>query len=165
MSWSVAERWAVNASPLIALGRIGRLDLLPALTEEVVVPEAVAAEIRRVEDEARISLAASRTRAEAVEPHPLVVPWGLGAGETAVLSFAKRHSGWVAVIDDLAARRCASALQIPTRGTVGIVLLAKTRGLIPSARSLLAALQNAGFYLAPELVVYALSLVGENTDE
>jgi predicted nucleic acid-binding protein len=44
----VAERWAVNASPLIALGRIGRLHLLSTLAEEVVVPEAVAEEVRRI---------------------------------------------------------------------------------------------------------------------
>ncbi len=37
----------VNASPLIVLAKIGRLQLLDALGSEVIVPEAVAAEILR----------------------------------------------------------------------------------------------------------------------
>jgi predicted nucleic acid-binding protein len=43
----VSERWVVNASPLIALGRIGRLDLLAALADEVVIPEDVVSEVER----------------------------------------------------------------------------------------------------------------------
>jgi predicted nucleic acid-binding protein len=38
----VSERWVVNASPLIVLGTIGRLDLLASLPGDVVVPEIVA---------------------------------------------------------------------------------------------------------------------------
>jgi predicted nucleic acid-binding protein len=41
----VTRRFAVNSSPLILLGRISRLDLLPALAEEVVVPQAVLQEL------------------------------------------------------------------------------------------------------------------------
>ena len=40
------ERWVVNASPLILLGKVDHLDLLFALTECVIVPQAVADEIR-----------------------------------------------------------------------------------------------------------------------
>jgi len=81
-----------------------------------------------------------------------------------VLSLAKQSKG-SAVLDDLAARRCASALAIPTRGTVGIVLLAKARGLIPSARYEIEALQRVGFYLSPGLLAAALDLAGESDIE
>lgn len=37
--------WIVNASPLILLGKIGRLDLLEALAPTFIVPTAVASEI------------------------------------------------------------------------------------------------------------------------
>lgn len=158
----MAERWVVNASPLIALGRIGHLDLLSALAEEVVVPEAVAVEIDRREDQVSASVRSSPFGVEEVESDPLVLAWGLGFGETAVLSLATAGSDRVAVLDDLAARRCASALAIPVRGTLGVVLLAKARGLIPSAARLLGELQRAGLYLSPDLVAHALSLVGED---
>ena len=41
----MSRRFAVNSSPLILLGRISRLDLLPALAEHVVVPQAVLQEL------------------------------------------------------------------------------------------------------------------------
>ncbi|HCA96836.1 MAG TPA: DUF3368 domain-containing protein, partial [Cyanobacteria bacterium UBA9226] len=37
---------------------------------------------------------------------PEVAAWDLGKGESAVLSFALKNSGFVAIIDDRAARRC-----------------------------------------------------------
>ena len=37
--------WVVNASPLISLAKIGRLDLLSAAEREVLIPAAVAKEI------------------------------------------------------------------------------------------------------------------------
>ena len=40
------ERWVLNASPLILLARIGREDLLLTLADDVVVPQAVAAEVQ-----------------------------------------------------------------------------------------------------------------------
>jgi hypothetical protein len=40
-----AALWVVNASPLIALAKIGRLELLQGPSRTLLVPEAVAAEI------------------------------------------------------------------------------------------------------------------------
>jgi predicted nucleic acid-binding protein len=160
----VRERWVVDASPLIVLGSIGRLDLLAALAEDIVVPEIVAQEVLRVEDEASRVLAEASLRTASVDRDDLVMRWGLGAGEMAVLSFAKHHD-YVALVDDLAARRCASALGIPTRGTLGVVLLAKQRGIIASAAHLVAQLRDAGLYLSPDLIADALFLVGEREED
>lgn len=38
------ETWIVNASPLISLAKVGRLDLLRAAEREVLIPAAVAEE-------------------------------------------------------------------------------------------------------------------------
>ena len=155
------ERWVVNASPLIALGSIGRLDLLTSLADEVVIPEIVAEELLRVADEAALAFSRSPLRRESVNAEGSVNRWRLGPGETAVLSFAKLNTGFVAILDDLAARRCAKAHGIHTRGTVGVTLLAKSRGIVRSARPILEELRAAGFYLSQELMTYALSLAGE----
>ena len=62
---------------------------------------------------------------------------------------------------DLAARRCAMTLDIPVRGTLGLVLLAKKRGIIPLARPVLEQLKKAGMYLSNSVINQALAQVGE----
>ncbi|HID56261.1 TPA: DUF3368 domain-containing protein [Candidatus Poribacteria bacterium] len=64
-------------------------------------------------------------------------------------------------IDDLAARRCASTLGIPVRGTLGLVLIAKQRGLIPAAKPIVEQLLSNGMYLSRKVINKALALVGE----
>lgn len=45
-SSTVARRWVVNASPLILLSKVGKLDLIDALASEVAIPAAVLCELR-----------------------------------------------------------------------------------------------------------------------
>lgn len=95
-------------------------------------------------------------------PIPSVVQsWDLGAGESAVLAWALAHPGTEAVIDDLAARRCAETLGIPLRGSLGIVLAAKQCGLIPAARPLIERMRQSGMYLSDDVLNGALGIVGE----
>jgi hypothetical protein len=103
------ETWIVNASPLISLAKIGRLDLLRAAERDVLIPATVAEEILAgpAGDPASVAL----TVRDLPEPVPTasrveVVEWGLGAGETAVLSLALDRGG-TAVIDDREARAAA----------------------------------------------------------
>ncbi len=125
----------VNASPLITLFRSGQADLLPRLFDRIVIPEGVWQEWwsqdRTMPLPASWALSRGRSR-EPVVASPRVEIWNLGAGETAVLSYALAHSGLRAVIDDAEARRCARTLDIPLLGTGGVLLLAKRRGLLPS---------------------------------
>ena len=86
--------------------------------------------------------------------------WSLGAGESAVLSYALAHPGVQAIIDDLAGRRCA-VHHVEVRGCLGLVLVAKQRRVIPLARPVVDALREAGLYLSDGVIRRALSLVGE----
>ena len=43
----MAERWVVNASPLILLGKAEIVHLLPSLCDELVVPLGVVAEVQQ----------------------------------------------------------------------------------------------------------------------
>ena len=83
---------------------------------------------------------------------PEVVAWNLGAGETAVLSFAQHNRDYTALLDDRTARRCAEVLGIPLLGTAGVVVLAKRRGLIVSVESDLCRLRVAGLWLSDQLL-------------
>lgn len=158
------ERWILNASPLIALARIGREDLLSALADEVVVPRAVALEIHAgPADHAQQVLSAGQfTIADTPPPLAEILAWDLGAGETAVLSLALTEKGWAAILDDALARKCARSLSVSVKGTLAIVLLAKRRGLVPSAAEILRALRTNGFRLDDSIVRDALKrTVGE----
>jgi predicted nucleic acid-binding protein len=74
--------------------------------------------------------------------------WDLGAGESAVISLTNATSDAVAVLDDLAARRCAQAMGLRMIGTLGLILMAKQRGLIESATHALEAVTAAGLFIS-----------------
>ena len=161
----MAEFAVINASPLIFLTRGRHLDLLPHFADRLVVPEPVAHEIR-VKGPQDITVRALETVPWIeVSPAPrvpaIILEWGLGPGESSVLAFAQQHAGVEAIIDDLAARKCAAGLGIPVRGTLGIVLTAKKRGLIPSARVVMEDLIQAGLYLSCRGLDDALRRVDE----
>ena len=157
--------WVVNASPLISLGRIGRLDLLEAPDRILNVPEAVATEVLAgpATDPARQALEAGfggKPTTTAVDLR--VVEWGIGAGETAVVSQALL-AGSTAVLDDGRARAAASVLGVKVIGTLGVVLNARLARRIESAANVLRALRDAGMRLDDATITSALRrTVGEN---
>ncbi len=123
----MAKTWVVNASPSITLAKIGQLELLrpPGITLDI--PSAMVAEIMSGDDNgpAKQTLQSGWGGSPlATEIEQTVIEWGLGAGETAVLSRA-RHLGSIAVPDDLAARTAAKVLGISLLGTLGVVLRAR----------------------------------------
>jgi predicted nucleic acid-binding protein len=161
----VTKQLAVNCSPLILLGRISRLDLLPALAERVVVPRAVIGELKSKDHEDWLAqTVSSHPGIEVVDAPPLteeIQRWRLGEGESAVLSFCLANPGFRAVLDDLRGRRCALALGVPISGTLGLIVEARRRELIPVARPLVAAIRGFGYYIEDHLIEAALRQVGE----
>jgi len=151
----VAERWIINASPIIALARVGQVELLARLPKQAALPQAVADEISVApeDDPARQALESGLfkiVKAPAIPDN--ILAWDLGKGESAVLAYALAHRESVAILDDGAARRCARSLSLPITGTVAVVILAKQNGLIESAAQVLHALRGAGFRLEDALV-------------
>lgn len=160
----MTEPVVIDASPLILLSRGGHLALLQVFANEVWVPAPVAAEIRSRGERDITSRVLRTTGWLRVHPEPSIpepiARQRLGAGESATLAIALEHT-LTAIIDDLAGRRCAEMLGVPVRGTVGIVLAAKRRGVIPAARPILAELTAVGLYLSERVLDEALRRVGE----
>jgi predicted nucleic acid-binding protein len=160
----MTERWVLNASPLIVLAIAGFEDLIRQLADEVIVPRAVAREILAgpADDRARVQIASGAWLLGDTPSTPAeLLAWDLGAGETAVMSYALANPGWTAILDDGAARRCARTFSIPLKGTLGIILLAKRRGLISSAANVLKSVRRQGFRLDDQLIAAALKELGE----
>lgn len=161
----VADDPVINASPWIFFSRGRQLDLLHAVCGDVLMPETVAVEVRRKgPSDPSVAALDATSWLRVVAPVPMtatVLAWDLGDGESSVLSWALAHPGAEAILDDLAARRCAAALGVPVRGTLGIVLAARRRGLIPAARPVVESMRQAGMYLSDAVLDRALALVGE----
>ncbi len=156
----------IDASPLIFLTKAGKLDLLQKIAGiDVIVPVAVETEIQQYGEEDITVQALAQTNWLVVintPPVPKVIQsYHLGAGESAVLTGAYVNQNAEAIIDDLAARRCAAALDIPVRGTLGLVLTAKQRGIIPAAKPIIEDLHQAGMYLSGKVINQVLALIGE----
>jgi predicted nucleic acid-binding protein len=155
-----------DTTVLLYLGRIGQIDLLPALFDPVWVPEAVTLELdmgrllRRDTVDPRdlpwvTSVAVSQTMIDALPPNRL------GPGEQAVIAGAYAHQGSVVGLDDFQARRLAEALGLPVTGTLGLLLRAKRAGLVPAVRPLVDAVVAEGFHIGPCLYRDVLELAGE----
>jgi predicted nucleic acid-binding protein len=161
----MTSRWVVDASPLIFISNIGHEHLFAQLADEVIVPQAVAREVQAgpKPDRARQLMRQRYWKvARLSQPSDELLSWDLGAGETSVIAYVLANPGWTAILDDGAARRCAKALRVPVKGTLAIIVLAKQRGLIPSAKQLLMQLRNNGFRIDEAVVHSALAAVGES---
>ena len=146
------------------LFRSGQADLLPQLFKEIVVPEAVYQEVLagKEDDVAKMALPQiSWINQKKVEIALPVAAWNLGNGESAVFSFAIKESGYRAVVDDLAARRCAETFGIRTLGTGGLLVLAKRRGLIDSVMDRVQRLRDAGLWLSDTIFQLLITEAGE----
>ena len=162
---TAGESPAADASPLIVLAQGGLLDLLQVVGRRVIVPLAVATEVRRRGDDPATRALEAVDWLEVADVGSVdarVLAFRLGPGESEVLTWALAHPGVEVVIDDRAARRAAAALVIPVRGTLGLVLAAKHQGLIPAARPAIEHLLHVtDWYLSELERERALRRVGE----
>lgn len=161
----MSRKWVINASPLIALGKVSRIGLFEKMCLNPVVPEGVARELDggSADDPARAWIRGEGTAfVRRVEEIPsLILSWDLGKGETEVISWAYLNPGYEAILDDRAARNCAAALGIRVRGTVGIILLANREGMLHEVKPLLSQLIKSGFRISPDLLRAAYKLADE----
>jgi len=160
-----ARTWVVNASPLILLGKIGQIDLLCRLSAELIIPSGVAEELEAGQecDPARHWLRAHGRPfvREADTVAPLIAAWDLGRGESQVLQMCHTRPGTEAILDDLAGRRLAEVLGIPHLGTMAVLLLAKSEGLVSTVRPLLEGVRAKGLRVDERLFQHVLGLAGE----
>jgi predicted nucleic acid-binding protein len=150
---------------MIALLGIGQEGLLPALFDEVLMPEMVREEIEagaaKDKNAERLATLAWLRAAPAVPIPDSVQGWGLGRGESSVLAVAAAELGCQPILDDLAARRCARFLGLSVMGTGRLLVLAKQRRLIGSVRDQLEHLHAQGFRLSERLIAMLLRDAGE----
>lgn len=148
--------WVINASPIIVLSRLERLDLLDVLVPNFMIPSGVVAEIDAGPAGNPAAAWVKMLNPEhVVKVGPVyfeIAQWDLGIGESEVLTWASEFEGRGAILDDYAARKCATTLNIPLRGTVGLLAVARRRGLIEDTEQLLEQLPRIGFRMSHALI-------------
>ena len=156
-----------DTSVLLNLAFLGQEGLLSALFGSVDVPEAVSREFTR--------LAATSGRFAGLTfpamcqithvngiPAPIASDPRLDAGESEALALALSIKADAVLLDEVAARDCASSLGIPVIGTLGLLVRAKQDGHIPLVVPLLRKLLVEGrFRASPALVHATLKRAGE----
>ncbi|MDM3846615.1 MAG: DUF3368 domain-containing protein [Aphanizomenon gracile PMC644.10] len=89
----------------------------------------------------------------------------LDLGESEAIALAEEISASQLLINERAARKVAMARKLPLIGTVGILLLAKRRGLLDSVKDVLDEMQAQGMRISDRLYVQVLTLAQEKDGE
>lgn len=152
----------VNTSPLITLDRIGRLGILPKLFGEVIRPQSVVSELKagRSVFGGSEELYHASWMKTAEDPPEMVLRKELGDGETAVIALALRSKADLVVLDDLAARNVAMELGLNITGTLGVLVAAHKKGILPDLNHAIKDLEAAGFRISDAVMQSVRKIVG-----
>lgn len=155
-----------DASPLIGLSLVNGLGWLESLFGVVCITDVVADELlpgSNKSGEAEIVSAIAKGSIRIVEDVWMEPAFPtLDEGEASILRAALNQKRLcLVVIDETAGRAVASELGLTVTGVVGILIVARRRGLIASAKNVFDALRKHGFRLADTLIEAALRSLGE----
>lgn len=152
-----------NTTPFIALSVIGRLDLMQSLFASVHVVEDVVDECSRggiiaVPDLRRLSW----IKVVSSQPTAMAsILLELDRGEKHTISTALEMKADITIIDEKIGRNIAEYLGLKVTGTLGILLKAKTMGLIPSFSEAVGLMMEGGIRYNRDLVARLARVVGE----
>lgn len=151
-----------NTTPLIKLVGVGLLDLLPALYQEIHVPEAVFAEYQagRAQHPGSPDLATLPWLiVHIVAPDP-VVPANLDSDEAEAIALARTLSARLILLDERRGRAVAEQLGLPVVGTMTVLIEAKRQGHVPLVAPIIDQMIAQGRRISPQLRAEVLRRAG-----
>jgi predicted nucleic acid-binding protein len=157
----VHKKVVVNSTPIIALSAIGHFDILKKLYNEIIIPEAVRDEVT-VKDN-RLLDGCPWVRVEAIRNLTAkeMFTSALHDGEVEVMLLSKEIDADLAIIDDGLARKHAKRLGLNITGTLGVLLRAKSNGVIDEVAPILKRLVDDDFYVSDDVCREILRIAGE----
>lgn len=159
-----------NAGPIIGLISICKLSLLWQLFDEVILPEAVyhelcADSLHHGMEIAEINQCISDGKFQIYQvKHADIVKSMYGKlhyGELEVIVGAKELGISLAIIDEIAARKMSKEFLIDTIGILGILSLAKQRGMTDKIKPDLDRLRKNGYRISEKIYQQVLTVNGE----
>jgi predicted nucleic acid-binding protein len=157
-----------DAGPIIGLAKIDCLSILKNIASEVCIPPMVYRELlgkigfesERLENALQDFIQVMELKT--LKPEIKEKISDLDEGEKQTIALASIFSMDVLLLlDDHAGRKVANKLNIPTTGTIGILLLAKEKGILREVGPFVDELRNQGYWLSDEIIVLARRLAGE----
>ena len=155
-----------DASPLIALARVGGLSWLEQLFTEVMLTDVVLAEVLTglylaTEAPIRQTLTAGWLKTVAITTTDPALP-DLDEGEASSIRLALSCKGpALLLIDERSGRAVAQDLGLSVAGTAAVIGMARQRDLITSARQVFADLHASDFRIAPAVIKAVLDRCGD----
>ena len=153
-----------DCSALVALSVCGSLNLLEQLFASVVVPETVyleATQPDKKQAQALKTFLQGKVWQVNLETYVFLDAYA-DAGETEAMLLYKQLAADKLLIDDKRGRKVAKINQISTIGSLGVLLVAKEKGLIVEVAPLLQQIEQSDIYLSPDLIATVLELAGES---
>lgn len=149
-----------DTGPLIHLDEIDALQLLSAV-DGLLIPQTVYEEL----EAGTVPSALNHIEYELVEAEETKLTVDLDPGETAALAVASERSA-VLLTDDLAARDAAEDINVEVHGSIGVIVLAYTRGELTKSKAaeLMRALQTeTSLFITDAIVERGITLLDEST--
>lgn len=152
-----------DSSALIALVVCDGLGVILKIYDDLKIPEAVYRETVTPEKPHSDALGAFLTeRVVKVDVSRWVVTaGGLGRGEIEAMALYKQLSADALLIDDHRARVIAKHNQIECIGALGLLLVAKRRGIVSTVAPYVQKLRQSSIFYGDDLLDHVLKLAGE----
>lgn len=147
-----------DSSPINILVRIGHVDILPPLFQQVVIPNEVARELSRPRTPSEVRDFVSRPPSWLITRDPAAIECiaRLDPGEQAAISLARELHADFLPIDELAGRRAATDRHLPIVGTLGVLERAADQGLL-DLHAAFARLKQTDFFVSEDLLAAILA--------
>lgn len=153
-----------NTSPINNLASVNQLGLLQQLYENIIIPEAVYQELTTVPVSGSQEVQTlSWFKKQNITNTKLVknLNLELDRGEAEAITLALEINAELLLIDERLGRIVASRLGIEFTGVLGVLLEAKSKGLIAQVKPLLDQLRISGFWMREQLYNQVLNLANE----
>ncbi len=139
-----------DTSCFIILTNIGELDLLHKVYGQVVTTPDIATEFGEILPEwVEIVAVKDKYKQQLLEMQ-------IDKGESSAIALALEMLNSTVILDDYKARKIAEQLGISFTGTIGVIIKAKLKGIIPSIKPLLEKIKQTNFRLSADIELQAL---------
>jgi predicted nucleic acid-binding protein len=158
-----------NTTPIVCFLKLGRLDILKNIFNEIIIPQAVYEEVTAKPDEAEAISALTEYGLFKTRPVEnkfavslLQKQIGLDLGESESIVLAQELKAELLLMDERKGRRVAVENGISISGTLGVLIKAKQMNLVKEIRPLLNELITKDIRIGNNLLKKVLESINEN---